>query len=370
MANFPIFSTWVEIDLKAITNNVNFIKIQTQTEVMAVVKAQGYGHGAIPVARAALEGGATWCGVARIEEAMDLRKAGITCPILLLGYTPPGSYSEAIERQLSITIWDEKQLIELAGIAQSLNTSARIHLKVDTGLSRLGIQTDRAEELIKKIITTRGIFFEGMFTHFARADEVGTTATDDQLDLFNHLISELSVKRLNPPFLHASNSAGIFKYPNGRFNLVRSGIAIYGMQPSKDWKLPPDIKPALTWKTVISQVKTLPPSRGVSYGHIYYTRGFEKIGTIAVGYGDGFRRKNNNQVLIHGNRVAIVGRICMDQAMVNLDEIPDAAAGDEVVLIGHQGDAVITVEDVANAWETINNEVVCGITQRVPRIYI
>jgi alanine racemase len=208
-----------------------------------------------------------------------------------------------------------------------------------------------------------------MFTHFARADEADTTSTKNQLEAFNQLISELSAKNQKPPIIHASNSAGVFNHPNANFNLVRLGIALYGLQPSKDWQLPQAMQPALTWKTVISQVKTLPPQRGVSYGHIYYTRGYEKIGTIAVGYGDGFRRKDGNQVLIRGKRAPIVGRVCMDQTMVNLDGIPDANEGDEVVLIGQQGDATITAEEVADAWETINYEVVCGIGQRIPRIY-
>jgi alanine racemase len=369
MATITDDSTWVEIDLGTIRNNVRYLINQTRVGVMAVVKAQGYGHGAIPVARATLEAGATWCGVARIEEAMELRNAGINCPILLLGYTPPGSYAEAIQNQLSITIWDGKQCAELAKIAQTLHTPARVHLKVDTGLSRLGVQVDRAIELIDQLTTTDGILFEGIFTHFACADEADTTSTDEQLKLFNELINILLAKHQTPALIHASNSAGVCSQPNARFNLVRLGIALYGLQPSKDWKLPIAIQPALTWKTVLSQVKTLPPHRGVSYGHIYHTQGYEKIGTMAIGYADGFRRINGNHVLIRGKRAPVVGRICMDQAMVNLDEIPDAQAGDEVVLIGQQGKETITAEELGETWNTINYEVVCGIGQRVPRIY-
>ncbi len=363
------YSTWVEIDLGTIRNNVRFVIDNTHVQVMAIVKSNGYGHGAVQVAHAALEGGATWCGVARVEEALELRKSGLDCPILLLGYTPPGRYAEAIEKQLSITIWDEKQWNELASVARTLNIPARVHMKVDTGMSRLGIQVELATNLIDTITSTKGILFEGLFTHFACADEANTSLTDNQILLFKNLISELTSKNQIPTIIHASNSAGMFSQPNANFNLVRLGIALYGLQPSKDRKLPQAIQPALTWKSVLSQVKILPPQRGVSYGHLYFTKGYERIGTVAVGYADGYRRKNGNHVLIHGKRAPVIGRVCMDQVMVQLDEIPDAKAGDEVILIGHQGDETITAEEIADSWETINYEVVCGIGQRVARIY-
>lgn len=369
MACINDFSSWVEIDLEAIRNNVRFVADRTQTQVMAIVKSNGYGHGAVPVARAALEGGASWCGVARFEEALELRKMGLECPILLLGYTPPGRYAEAIEKRISITIWDEKQCHDLANLAKILNIPAHIHVKVDTGMSRLGIQAEQAAAFIDQITSTKGIVFEGLFTHFARADEKNTSTTDDQVRLFTHLINELTSKNEIPAIIHASNSAASFSRQDARFNMVRLGIALYGLQPSKEWELPHEIKPALTWKSVLSQVKVLSPGRGVSYGHIYHTKEDERIGTVAVGYADGFRRKNGNSVLIRGKRAPVVGRVCMDQVMVQLDEIPDAKTGDEVVLIGTQGEETISAEEIAKWWDTINYEVVCGIGPRVPRLY-
>ena len=370
MSNINNYSSWAEIDLDAIRNNVRFVAQLTQVPVMAIVKANGYGHGAVPVARAALEGGAAWCGVARFEEALELRNSGLECPILLLGYTPPGKYSEAIEKQISMTVWDEKQCNALAEAACKLKIPAKLHVKVDTGMSRLGVQVEQAAKLIEALNSNKNILFEGLFTHFACADDIDPQSTDKQILLFNNLIAELSSKNLLPKLIHASNSAGIYRRLDARYNLVRLGIALYGLQPSKEWQLPPEIHPALTWKSVLSQVKLLPANRGISYGHTYFTQKEEKIGTIAVGYADGFRRTTGNVVLIHGKRAPVVGRVCMDQIMVNLDNIPEAKAGDEVVLIGKQGDACLTAEEIAGLWNTINYEVVCGIGARVPRIYI
>lgn len=370
MAYINDFSSWVEIDLEAVRNNVRFVADRTHTPIMAIVKSNGYGHGAVQIARAALESGASWCGVARFEEALELRKTGLDCPILLLGYTPPGRYAEAIEKRISITVWDENQCRELANWAKILNIPARIHIKVDTGMSRLGVQVEQAAAFIDQVISTRGIIFEGLFTHLACADEKNSSSTENQIRLFTNLLSELISKNHTPTVIHASNSAGTFSRPDAWFNLVRLGIALYGLQPSNEWKLPQEIKPALTWKSVLSQVKVLPPGRGISYGHKYYTKGDERIGTVGVGYADGFRRKNRNFVLIRGKRAPVVGRVCMDQVMVQLNEIPDAKAGDEVVLIGKQGEEMISAEEIAGWWDTINYEVVCGIGPRVPRLYI
>jgi alanine racemase len=226
-----------------------------------------------------------------------------------------------------------------------------------------------AVSLANKLAGVEGLEFEGIFTHFARADEPNCKLTEVQESLFKRLIEELDTAGIVPPIVHASNSAAGMTRPSAFFNLIRTGISIYGLHPSTEWLLPASFQPALSWKTVLSQVKILPPGRGVSYGHTYMTHQEERIGTLPIGYADGFRRWEGNQVLISGKRVPVVGRVCMDQAMVRLDEVPEARAGDEVVLVGKQGDERITVEEIAQRWGTINYEVVCGIGPRVPRVY-
>ena len=363
------YSTWVEIDLQAIENNVRWFCENTGVQVMAVVKANAYGHGAVPCALAALRSGAQWCGVARIEEALELRRSGIECPILLLGYTPPERLVEAIANQISIVVWDLRQIEWAEAASRKAGRPAHIHLKVDTGMSRLGVQPEQAASLAKRLGEAESLYFEGIFTHFARADERKDEPTEEQALQFRRVLAELEAAGLKPPIVHAANSAAGLTRPSAYFNLVRAGIAIYGLHPSPDCMLPSTFCPALVWKTILSQVKILPPGRGISYGHAYSTRSEERIGTLPVGYADGLRRVAGNQVLIAGRRVTVVGRVCMDQVMVQLDEVPEARAGDEVVLIGIQGEEQITAEEIAQRWGTINYEVVCGIGSRVPRVY-
>ena len=367
------YSTWVEIDLKSIENNVAWIARQVRAtasaQVMAVVKANGYGHGTVPAARAALRGGATWCGVARLEEALELRRAGLDCPVLLLGFLPEARVEEAITQEISQTVWSAEQILLLSSAARKIGIPARVHLKVDTGMSRLGVQASGALHLALTAANSEGIDFQGIFTHFARADEANSQTTEDQEHIFSEVLKTLEQNGLRPPLVHASNSAAILTRPSAYFNLVRAGIAIYGLQPSAQCPLPEGFRPALSWKSVLSLVKILPPGRGLSYGHIYTTSSNERIGTVPVGYADGFRRITGNQVLIHGQCVPVVGRVCMDQVLVQLDAVPQAKPGDEVVLIGAQGEASLTAEQVAETWGTINYEVVCGIGPRVPRLY-
>jgi alanine racemase len=336
---------------------------------MAVVKANAYGHGMLPVARAALQAGATWCGVARLEEALALRAGGVECPVLILGYTPAQRMGEAIAAHVSLTVWDERQ-IEQAALAAKAGPEARLHLKVDTGMSRLGVPPEDAPSLAARIARTPHLIFEGVFTHFARADEADPTPTDVQQERFEGVLLQLERAGLRPRWVHAANSAASLRRPSAHYDLLRVGIAMYGLHPSHECRLPADFRPALTWKAVLSQVKRLPPGRGVSYGHIYTTASWERIGTIPVGYADGFRRTQGHQVLVGGRRVPVVGRVCMDQIMVQLDEVPQAQAGDEVVLIGQQGAARLSAEEVAQVWGTINYEVTCAIGARVPRLYL
>jgi alanine racemase len=363
------FSTWIEVDRSAIENNVRLLRRMTGVAVMAVVKANGYGHGAVPVVRAALQGGASWCGVARMEEALELRHAGIGCPVLVLGFTPREKVESAIANDISMATWTADQVDYAEARAQSIGKIARLHLKVDTGMSRLGLSPKDAVTLAQSMVHRTSVMFEGIFTHFARADEMDGVATHQQEGCFREVLNSLSAGDMLPPWIHAANSAAILAHPNTWFNMVRPGIAIYGLDPSRDCRLPPGFRPALAWKTVISQIKRLPAGQGVSYGHEYSTASEERIGTLPVGYADGYRRTAGNQVLVRGRRVPVVGRVCMDQVMVQLDTVPEAQEGDEVVLIGSQGVESLTVDNLAAQWRTVNYEVVCGLGARVPRVY-
>ncbi|MFO7622892.1 MAG: alanine racemase [Anaerolineales bacterium] len=369
MPNSTDYSTWVEVDLSAIENNIRRLIQLSGVQLMAVVKANAYGHGAVPVAQAALRAGAAWCGVARLEEALELRRAGLDCPILLLGYTPPDRLDEAVASRVSLTLWNVDQAQAAAAAGQRVGVPARVHLKVDSGMGRLGVQAEDVLSLARSL-PPADIQFEGVFTHFARADEADPAATEAQEWRFAGALEALQASGRLPPVVHASNSAAGLTRPKARFTLVRAGIAMYGLHPSAECPLPDGLLPALTWKTVLSQVKVLPAGRGVSYGHTYVTQGAERIGTAPVGYADGYRRTTGNVALVGGQRVPVVGRVCMDQIMLQLDGVRLAQAGDEVLLIGQQAGACLRAEDLAQIWGTINYEVVCGIGARVPRLYV
>lgn len=370
MIGFQQLSTWVEINLKGIRDNVDYIRNHTGVNVMAIVKANGYGHGAVPVARAALQGGASWCGVARIEEALELRHAGLNCPILIMGYIPQDMVEEAITANISFTVWNRQQIDTAARAAQKHQVSARLHVKVDTGMRRLGVESEGAADLVFYLTKKSGVVFEGIFTHFACADEANPEPTNQQENRFRKVVADIHALGFEPAVIHAANSAASLTRPSSFFNLVRFGIAMYGLHPSSTCLVPREMTAVLTWKSSLSQVKTVPTGSGISYGHEYKTRGDEIIGTVPVGYADGYRRASGNIVLVRGKRVPVIGRVCMDQIMVQLNQIPDAQTGDEVVLIGTQGEETIPAEEVAKSWNTINYEVVCGIGQRVQRIYL
>jgi alanine racemase len=365
-----LFTSWVEIDLNVIENNIRLIMHITQSDVMAVVKANGYGHGAMPIAESALRGGATWCAVSQVEEAIELRQSGLNCPLLVLGFTPGARLSEAIQQDISLTFWSEEQIREIMISAQAIRRKAKVHLRVDTGMGLLGTQPDAVEGLMRHAHGLEGILLEGMFTNFARADEPKLDTTSAQLEVFLGLVLQLEATGLRPPIVHAANSAATLVNPETHLDLVRIGSAMYGFHSSAECHLPEGFYPALTWKTQLSQVKMLPPGRGLSYGHVYITQGNEHIGTLPIGYADGLRSTDANKVLIRGREVPIVGTVCMDQCLVQLDHVPEAEVGDDVVIIGRQGEMQISAEEVAQRWNAINYEVTCGIGARVPRLYI
>ncbi|MES0344072.1 MAG: alanine racemase [Anaerolineales bacterium] len=363
------YSTWVEVDLGAIEENVRYFLQSTGRQFMAVVKAEAYGHGAIQIAKTACKAGASWLGVARAGEALELRAAGIGEPIFLLGSTPPARMDALITADVSLTFWSEAQLADISRAAEKVGGRANVHLKIDTGMSRLGVKPEEATRLAQEAGRIPSVHLEGVFTHFAKADESDPASTDSQLRIFSEIVTSWESSGLRPPLVHCANSAAALRRPEAWYDLVRVGIAMYGLHPSSVCRLPGVVRPALTWKSHLSQIKVLPPGRGISYGHIYTTTSEERIGTVPVGYADGFRRVEGNEVLIGGKRVPVVGRVTMDQIMVQLDTLPNAQQGDEVVIIGSQEGERISAEDVADRWGTINYEVTSGILKRVPRLY-
>jgi alanine racemase len=364
-----LHSSWLEIDLGAIRNNVREMQRITQRPVMAVVKANAYGHGIEAVGQAVVQAGAAWCGVARIEEAMILRETGVVCPILVMGYTPPERVKEALQADVSLTVDLPEVAAAYAQSAGAANEVLKCHVKVDTGMSRLGIAVENGGSLIHWVHEHEHLLLEGVFTHFARADEPQSLTTNQQLVKFQRLVDEIEADGMRPPWVHAANSAAGLYFPETRFDMVRPGIAIYGLHPSLLAPLPETFHPALSMKTRITHVRSLPPGQGISYGHRYVTNAQERVGTLAIGYADGFRRWPGNKALVRGSEVSVVGTVCMDQCVVSLEDVPEARVGDEVVLLGRQGQAHISAERLAEAWGTINYEVVCGMAFRLPRLY-
>ena len=363
-------STWLEIDTAAIQNNIHQIQTITQRPVMAVVKANGYGHGMVEAARAAAAAGAAWCAVARIDEALALRQAGIRLPILVMGFCPPERAAEAAHQHIRLSVYDLTLARQMAEQVAPTGSRLRLHVKVDTGMGRLGVMPAGALDLVSWLAGQEALEVEGIFTHFARADEPAQPETDAQIDTFIEVLHSLSSTGLRPPLVHAANSAASLYFPRAYFDMVRPGIAIYGLHPSPDAPLPPSFRPALSWKARLASVKMLPAGQGIGYGHRYVTAGEERIGVLPVGYADGLRRQVGvNAVLVNGRKVPVVGGVCMDQCMLQLDEVPAAQPGDEVVLIGSQGEAARTAEEIAQSWGTVNYDVVCGLAARVPRFY-
>jgi alanine racemase len=365
----PSRPTYCTVNLDAIRYNYRRMGEIAKTRVMAVVKANGYGHGAVEVAQAAVEVGCSWIGVAFAGEALALRQAGIAANILVLGYTPPSLASEAIEQDVSLAVYDFEVAQAYAETARAINKPARLHVKVDSGMGRLGVLPTEAGGLVKAIEGLDGVNVEGVFTHFATADDADPKYALEQLGQFKQVVEALPNRESK--LVHAANSAAALVLPETRFDMVRAGIALYGLNPSPEVPVPPDFVPALEWKSTVSQVKTLPPGSPVSYGREYVTKGHETIAVVPVGYGDGFRRfpKNVAQVLVGGQCVPVVGRVCMDQIMANVSDVPGVKIGDEVVLIGKQGASQITADEAAGRWGTINYDVMTGIMARVPRIY-
>lgn len=363
------YSTWIEVDLDAIRSNIRRIASHTARPVMAIIKANGYGHGIIEVGRAAETGGAAWLGVARLDEAVRLREAGIDLPLLVLGYCHPELVPQAVARRITLAIHDPALLAPFAEQASAAGGTLNVHAKFDSGMGRLGVFTENGVEFVRQILSHPELHLQGAFTHMASADDPSLATTDWQIDRFTRLIQDLEQNGLRPPLVHAANSASSLYFPRAYFDMVRAGIAIYGLDPAPEAPLLDGFRPALSFKAQLASVKILPAGHGIGYNYRYTTTKDSRIGVVAVGYADGFRRRLGNFALVGGKRVPVVGGVCMDQCMLLLDEVPGAKIGDEVVLVGRQGDAVLTAEEVGAAWGTNNYDVVCGLAARVPRLY-
>ncbi|MBN1483102.1 MAG: alanine racemase [Chloroflexia bacterium] len=364
--------TWVELDLEAIAHNCERLaQLAAPAEVMVVIKADAYGHGAVRIAHTVLAHGAKRLGVACLSEAVALRQAGIQAPILVLGYLPPWQARPALLHNVACAVFSEDMAQALSNAAQDLRTTAALHLKVDTGMGRLGLFPQQVRPFLQRVGELPGLFWQGLFTHLSAADDPEQDPyTHRQLDEFEELLEQLEAAGYRFPLVHAANTAGLLRFPRACFNLVRPGISLYGLAPSEQNSLPEGFRSALQFKTVVAQVKTFPPGSSISYGRTYRTPEEQRIAVLPVGYADGFRRapRHWGQVLVRGRRAPIVGRVCMDYTMVNVSHIPDVRPGDEVVLIGRQGEDEITAEEVARQLGTINYEVVSQLLARVPRL--
>jgi alanine racemase len=366
---------WVEVDLNAIAHNMREIRsiVRPETEIMAVVKANGYGHGAVQVAKTVLKYGATRLGVATLGEAVEIREKGISVPILVLGYTPEEQAETAIEYDVAQSIYTFEMAQACARTAEKKGKRAIIHLKIDTGMGRIGFLPSSATIMeIKKIFNMPWLFVEGIFTHFAVADCLDKTFTRQQFNKFQEVVHTLEQEGVEIPLKHAANSAAVIDLPQTHLNLVRPGIIIYGLYQSKEvdqQKI--SLQPALTLKAKVSFVKNVALGTSISYGRRYITEKEALIATLPLGYADGFDRmlSNRGEVLLHGKRVSVVGTVCMDQFMVNASKAPDTKIGDEAVIIGVQGHEQISVEEIAERLNTINYEILCMLSQRVPRVY-
>ncbi|MDD3745352.1 MAG: alanine racemase [Anaerostipes sp.] len=369
------FRVKAEIDLSAIVHNIKEVMrvVGKDTKVMAVIKADGYGHGAVPIAQELDKIGIGGYAVAIMEEAIELREAGTKTPILILGFTAPAQYKTLIEHNVAMTMFSYDMVKELSDVAVSTGNEAKIHIKVDTGMNRIGFKpTQESLKEIKKISQLPMIQIEGIFTHFARADEKDKEAAYKQKKRYDDFVQEIEDEGIHIPVKHISNSAAIIDMDDCRKNMVRSGIITYGLYPSSDVsKNVLDLKPAMELKTHIVHIKEVDAGEGISYNGTYVTDKKTKIATIPVGYADGYPRSlsSKGRVIIRGQYAPIIGRVCMDQFMVDVTNIKDVNLMDQVTLMGQDGDVCVSADEIATMIGTINYELVCDISKRVPRFY-
>ncbi len=364
------------ISLKALEHNLDAIHgcIERDTKIIAVVKADGYGHGAVPLAEVMEQREDIWgYAVATPEEAEELYSNGIKKPILILGYTFPEYDEQIVKEGLRPAVFSLERAKQLSEEAVCQNKDCKIHIKLDTGMSRIGFQvTEQSADEIAQIAALPNIIIEGIFTHFSKADETDKTFTRKQADTYEQMLTWLKNRQIEIPIHHVSNSAGIVDLPEYNKDIVRAGIILYGLWPSDEVeKNNINLQPLLSLKSHVVHVKELEPGRIISYGGTFEVEKTMQIATVPVGYADGYPRSLSNKgyVLIHGKRAAICGRVCMDQMMVDVSEIPDVKPGDEVTLIGTDGAETITMEELGDMSGRFNYELACDLNKRIPRIY-
>lgn len=374
--------TWAQIDLDAIKHNFLQIRknINSKSKLLCVIKADAYGHGAVALAKEYENLGADWFAVSNLEEAFQLRNNGIKKPILILGYTPVNMAYELSRLNISQAVFSENYAKKLANYAEKNNVKVKIHLKIDTGMSRIGFvfkneldNSNTIDELIK-VCSLKNLLVEGIFTHFSVADEAEESieVTKEQFSSFKNICEILKNEGIKIKLRHCSNSGGILNYPESNLDMVRAGIILYGLFPSAYVKNKLDLKPAMSLKTVISQVKTVPKGTAVSYGGVFITNKKTKIATVPIGYADGYLRvlSGKASMLVNGKRAPVVGRICMDQAMLDVTEIKNVKENTVVTVFGKEDNNEIKIEELSDFANTINYEILCLISKRIPRIYI
>lgn len=365
------------VNLNAIRHNIRQVKnkLSSQTKLMLIIKADAYGHGAVPIAKAICNDHlADAYGVAIIEEAIELRNAGITIPILVLGYTPKEQYHLIVANDVMQTVFQYEMAEALSKEAKRQGKTAKIHIKVDTGMGRIGfVSKEEAIQEIKRISELENIQIEGIFSHFAQADEKDRTSTLKQLQRFKDIINQLEEEGIHIPTKHIANSAGIIEYPEAEFDMVRCGIVTYGIYPSNEvHKDHIKLIPAMEVKSHVVFVKEVEAGVPISYGATYHTTRRTKVATIPIGYADGYSRNLSNcgKVIIHGKFAPIIGRICMDQFMVDVTDIEGVKQGDTVTLLGRDGEAYISVEELSEWSHSFPYELVCNVGKRIPRVYV
>lgn len=375
MNPFSYRDTWAEISLEAIKHNTKQFKnfIDDSVQLMAVVKADGYGHGAVQVAKAAIQAGADYLAVALLDEALVIRKAGILHPILILGYIPDRSIHDAIQYDIDLTVFTQDSLDEIIFQSNQQKKNVSIHIKVDTGMSRIGVQSkEEALAIAKKAQASSYVTLKGIFTHFANADSEDPSYTYLQFERFHSVTSYLEQHQISIPLKHCCNSAATMNFPNMHLDMVRVGISLYGLYPDDSLKghfL--SLQQAMSLKSKIAWIKDVPSSQPISYGCTYIPTHDSVIATLPIGYADGLSRllSNKGQFLLHDTLVPIVGRVCMDQLMIDITNVPQTKIGDVVTIFGNSDSSFQSVDQIAKLMNTINYEVVCLIGKRVPRVY-
>lgn len=366
----PSRAVWAEIDLTAIEHNVKVIKkkIQGSAKFCAVVKANAYGHGALAVARTAVAAGADYLAVAVLNEAIELRDAGFTTPILVLGFTPLEQSSLLVDRDITATVFSIEAAQAISAAAVRLGKTARVHLAIDTGMGRIGIRPEAAGELAAQIAALPQLELEGMFSHLALADSRDKSFAWEQLRRFKLAIESTKAHHVEIPLKHLANSAATLEMPETHFDMVRPGVILYGLWPSTEVVRETDLRPAMMLKAQAEYIKTLQPGEPIGYGCTFVTERESQIATLPIGYADGYTRllAGKAEVEIRGQRAKVVGRICMDQCMVDVTPVTDMSLADEIILFGSAG---LTIDEVADWLGTINYEIVCMISRRVPRVY-